>query len=100
MSVSNTSNVPTLSGGYIDIDMIKRQSYSKYRRTKIFCTIGPACWEVPQLELMIDAGMDVARFNFSHGDHEGHNKVLEKVRHAAELKERNIGASIFCGKIV
>lgn len=90
MSVSNTSDVPTLSGGYIDIDMIKRQSYSKYRRTKIFCTIGPACWEVPQLELMIDAGMDVARFNFSHGDHEGHNKVLEKVRHAAELKERNI----------
>jgi pyruvate kinase len=94
MSVSNTSDVPMLSGGYIDIDMIKRQSYAKYRRTKIFCTIGPACWEVPQLELMIDAGMDVARFNFSHGDHEGHAKTLERVRHAAELKERHIGALI------
>ena len=71
------------------------QSYSKYRRTKIFCTIGPACWEVPQLETMIDAGMDVARFNFSHGDHEGHAAVLERVRHAAELKERNIGTYVW-----
>ncbi|CAB9506413.1 Pyruvate kinase [Seminavis robusta] len=90
MSVSNTSEVPTLSGRNIDLDMIKRQSYAKYRRTKIFCTIGPACWEVPQLESMIDAGMDIARFNFSHGDHKGHFGVLERVRHAAELKERNI----------
>ena len=90
MSVSNTSDVPTLAGGYIDLDMIKRESYSRYRKTKIFCTLGPACWEVKQLETMIDAGMDVARFNFSHGDHEGHQAVLDRMRQAATNKQRNV----------
>lgn len=91
MSVSNTSDVPTLAGGYIDIDMIREKSDVQKRRTKIWCTIGPACWDVDQLETLIDAGMDLARFNFSHGDHKGHGAVLERVRTAAKSKQRNIG---------
>jgi pyruvate kinase len=50
------------------------------RKTKIVCTLGPSCWSEEGLAALIDAGMNVARFNFSHGDHAGHLEVLERVR--------------------
>ena len=53
--------------------------------------MGPACWEVPQLEKLIDAGMSIARFNFSHGDHEGHKACLDRLRMAARNKDAHIG---------
>jgi len=58
------------------------------------CTLGPACWEVPQLEKLIDAGLTVARFNFSHGDHEGHKACLDRLRTAAANKGANIGVML------
>ena len=61
-----------------------------FRKTKIVCTIGPACWEIPQLETLMETGMNVARLNFSHGEHEGHGKTLDRIRQAARNKSRNI----------
>ena len=54
------------------------------RQAKIVCTLGPASDRFETIKEMIAAGMDVARLNFSHGDHESHRGVFEKVRRAAE----------------
>ncbi|MBQ8911560.1 MAG: pyruvate kinase [Clostridia bacterium] len=53
------------------------------RKTKIICTVGPACSDEETLTAMALAGMNVARLNFSHGSHEEHKKridLLKKVR--------------------
>ncbi len=50
------------------------------RRTKIVCTIGPATSSEAQLEQLMRAGMNVARLNFSHGTHQEHEQVIERVR--------------------
>lgn len=57
-----------------------------FKRTKIVCTMGPACDNEDTLREMIKAGMNVARFNFSHGSYEEHHERIERVRRlAAEL---------------
>lgn len=57
------------------------------RRAKIVCTLGPASTSQEMLEKLLDAGMDVARLNFSHGSHADHQAVLDRLR-AASLKVR------------
>ena len=54
------------------------------RKTKIICTIGPACSDEKTLAEMMKGGMNVARLNFSHGTHEGH---LEKMNMIKKLRE-------------
>ncbi len=49
------------------------------RKTKIICTIGPACEGEERLRELMLAGMNVARFNFSHGSHEEHKVKFERV---------------------
>lgn len=52
------------------------------RKTKIICTMGPNCWDVDMLVKLIDAGMNICRLNFSHGDHEGHGATVKRIREA------------------
>lgn len=59
------------------------------RKTKIVATIGPACDRVETLVQLLEAGLDVARFNFSHGSHAEHKARLDKLRQAmAETGKR------------
>lgn len=50
------------------------------KRTNIVCTIGPASNTLPILKRMADAGMAIARLNFSHGSHEDHHRLIELIR--------------------
>ena len=58
------------------------------KRTKIVCTIGPSCHDVEKLKKMLAAGMNVARFNFSHGDHDEKRSQMDVVKEA--VKESGI----------
>ncbi len=54
------------------------------RRTKIVCTLGPATSEEREIEKLARAGMNVARLNFSHGDHASHGEMMRKVKAVRE----------------
>ena len=91
MQSQSLASGPELRGSNITLARIKAPSDVSSRKTKIVCTLGPACWDIPTLEGLIDAGMNVARFNFSHGDHEGHKACLDRLRQAAKNKNKHIG---------
>ena len=61
------------------------------RRTKIIATIGPASQSPEMVRSLIEAGMDVARLNFSHGDHGTHRQAIETLRAVAKEIGRPIG---------
>lgn len=60
------------------------------RKAKIVCTIGPASQSPAVLDRLIEAGLDVARLNFSHGSHESHARAIASVREAAAGRGRAV----------
>ena len=64
------------------------------RRAKIVCTIGPKTSSPSQLRALVDAGMDVARLNLSHGDHAVHEQVYRDVRAAGDASGRAVGVLV------
>ena len=63
-------------------------------KTKIVATIGPASQEEAVLERMIEAGMNVARLNFAHGDFAGHGAIIRRIRAAAAKLGRRVAIMV------
>lgn len=61
------------------------------RRTKIVCTLGPAVASLEGITGLVNAGMDVARLNFSHGEHEDHAQNYHWVREASDATGHAVG---------
>lgn len=66
------------------------ETHSKFRRTKIVCTIGPNTQTPERMRRLIESGMDVARLNFSHGDRESHRETIRSLRRVS----RELGKEI------
>lgn len=64
------------------------------KKTKIVATIGPASSSPDMLKALIEAGVNVFRLNFSHGDHESHKKELAAIREAAEAMKTPIATML------
>ena len=61
------------------------------RKTKIVCTIGPACETQEKLEELVNAGMNVARLNMSHATHEYHAQLIKNIRYISQALGKPIG---------
>ncbi|MEU9183441.1 pyruvate kinase [Streptomyces sp. NPDC048484] len=61
------------------------------RRAKIVCTLGPATDSYGQIKALVEAGMDVARFNLSHGSYADHEERYQRVRKASDETGRSVG---------
>ena len=54
------------------------------KKTKIICTLGPASNNRETLKALMENGMDIARFNFSHGSHEEHKGRMDQLKELSE----------------
>jgi len=76
------------------------------RRTRIVCTMGPASCSEEVMGALLDSGMDVARLNFSHGTHQSHREVFERLRRLSAARGQHLailqdlsGPKIRLGKV-
>jgi pyruvate kinase len=79
-------------GSRIRFTQIFEKTILDDKKTKVICTLGPACNKVDTLVGMLDNGMNVARLNFSHGDHKSHGEMLETLREAMKLRPDRVCA--------
>ena len=68
----------------------KAGSFRELFKTKIVATIGPASSSAPMLKSMIEAGMSVARLNFSHGEFQTHSETIDRIRAVANAVRRRV----------
>ena len=61
------------------------------RRAKIVCTLGPAVSTPERIRQLVDAGMDVARLNLSHGEYADHEEIYREIRRASDETGHAVG---------
>jgi len=90
-----SQDVPTLGQAQLilpddtkSMTSLEEVSDDYFRKCKIICTMGPSCWDTDMLVKLIDAGMNVCRLNFSHGDHEAHGATVKRIREAAAQRPK------------
>ncbi|KAL4526107.1 hypothetical protein Ndes2526B_g01075 [Nannochloris sp. 'desiccata'] len=76
----------------VGVDAILSHQPQPLNKTKVICTLGPASRTIPILCDMLQNGMNVARFNFSHGSHEYHQETLNNLRSA--MRETGIMCAV------
>lgn len=84
--IKNCKALTTHSEVKLDKNLVYVDRDPKLRKTKIICTLGPSSREVDRLVELLDCGMNIARLNFSHGDHKYHKQTVQNLREA--LKKR------------
>jgi pyruvate kinase len=73
------------------IDLVRnKKNFSKNLKTKIVATLGPSSQDEKTLRAMINRGMSVARLNFSHGSHETHLEVINRIRKISESEKKPV----------
>ncbi|CAJ2630385.1 unnamed protein product [Trifolium pratense] len=95
-----TSNVVVpLEGGTLGLDMVSEgdlmvKGFKGLRKTKLVCTVGPACSSLEDLEKLALGGMNVARLNMCHGTREWHRDVIRKIKKLNEEKGFSVSVMI------
>ncbi|GLJ35962.1 hypothetical protein SUGI_0721490 [Cryptomeria japonica] len=89
--LSVSVQVPSAESGLIEVDTVSETEMKEFgfrstRRTKLVCTIGPACCEFEQLQALAAGGMNVCRLNMCHGTRDWHRNVIRHVRKMNEEK--------------
>eukprot|EP00697_Spironema_sp_BW2_P002728 gnl/Spiro4/1363_TR730_c0_g1_i1.p1 gnl/Spiro4/1363_TR730_c0_g1~~gnl/Spiro4/1363_TR730_c0_g1_i1.p1 ORF type:complete len:505 (+),score=106.22 gnl/Spiro4/1363_TR730_c0_g1_i1:49-1563(+) len=69
-------------------------SHNTFRRTGIVCTLGPACASVEAISQLIHEGLAVCRFNFSHGTHESHGRMMDIAKAAVEATRAHVAFAL------
>ena len=84
--------IPPSSHEVFNLQMIYEERNTKLRKTKIICTLGPSSRDVDNIIKLLDAGMNIARLNFSHGDHKYHKETVHNLREALKKRPRCVCA--------
>ncbi|XP_009796210.1 pyruvate kinase isozyme A, chloroplastic [Nicotiana tabacum] len=97
--IQSSSELKSLKEEYLGFDVVterelKENGFLGLRKTKLVCTIGPACCSLDELEKLALAGMNVARLNMCHNSREWHQDVIRKIKMLNQEKGYSVSVMI------